>query len=384
MVRVIVSFVGGWGHAEPLLPIAGWAKRLGHHVTFAGQAAFADRFAPLGFGFDVVGPDTLATAPGPLVPLDPEAERTVLREHFIAGFGSTRARMLGALFDTDGVELAICDDVDVGAVVAAEQRGIPCVTVNVIAAGLLNHRSVVGSAWNTLRRDSGLAPDPQTRRIGGDLVIAPLPRSFRSPEAQTLPTMRFTRPPVLDEERAANSDPPDRRLVYVTLGTVFNLECGDLLARLVLAMNILSKTVDVDVVITTGRDFPIDELPPAATRVRVERFVAQRSLLPRCRAVVCHGGSGTIVDALSLGIPAVVFPMGADQGDNADRCEALGAGITLDPLTATPTEIADATRAMLSNPDFVDAAGALAAEARTQPPLGDVPEALHLLASPKP
>ena len=58
----------------------------------------------------------------------------------------------------------------------------------------------------------------------------------------------------------------------------------------------------------------------------------------------CHGGSGTIVDALSLGIPVVVLPMGADQVDNADRCEALGTNIALDPLTATLTEIADATR----------------------------------------
>jgi len=379
-VRVIISFVGGWGHAAPLLPIAHWAKRLGHDVTFAGQSAFGDRFAKLGFEFDVVGPDTLATTPRPLVPLDREAERTVMRKHFIAGFGQTRSRLLGNLFQRDGVELAICDDVDVGAVIAAEQRHIPCVTVNVIAAGLLNHPAVIGSAWDTLRRECGLPPDPHTLRIGGDIVLAPLPRSFRSPGAQAPSTMRFIRPPVLDEERSHSSDPPARSLVYVTLGTVFNLECGDLLARLVLAMNILSTTDGVDVVITAGPNVQTDELPTSAPGVRIERFVAQRSVLSRCRAVICHGGSGTIVDALSLGIPVVLLPMGADQGDNADRCEALGAGIALDALTATPTEIAEVTRVVLGSTEFFDAADVLAAEAHAQSQLGEIPELLHLLA----
>jgi UDP:flavonoid glycosyltransferase YjiC (YdhE family) len=382
-VRVIISFVGGWGHAEPLLPIAVWAKRLGHDVTFAGQSAFRDRFTKLGFAFDVVGPDTLATTPQPPVPLDREAERTAIREHFIVGFGQTRSRLLGGLFEREGAELAICDDVDVGAVIAAERRRIPCVTMNVIAAGLLNHPAVIGSAWDALRRDCGLPPDPHTLRINGDIVLAALPRSFRSPDAEAPPPMRFVRPFVLDEQRADASDPQARSLVYVTLGTVFNLECGDLLARLVHAMNILSTTADVDAVIATGPHVKPDELPTPAPGVRMESFVAQRSLLPRCSAVICHGGSGTIVDALSLGIPVIVLPMGADQGDNADRCEALGTGIALDPLTATATEIADATRDVLRSADFRDAAHVLATEAHTQPHLRDIPEVLHLLA-PKP
>ena len=382
-VRMIISFVGGWGHAEPLLPIATWAKRLGHDVSFAGQSAFGGRFAKLGFEFDVVGPDTLATKMRPLVPLDREAERTVMREHFIAGFGRTRSQVLGNLFERDGVELAICDDIDVGAVIAAELRRIPCVTVNVIAAGLLNHPTVIGSAWDTLRRECGLQPDPHTLRIGGDIVLAPLPRSFRSPDAQALPAMRFVRPPVLDEPRTDSSNPPARSLVYVTLGTVFNLECGDLLTRLVQAMNILSTTYDVDAIITAGHNVQTDELPIPAPGVRIESFVAQRSVLPRCRAVICHGGSGTVVDALSLGIPVIVLPMGADQGDNADRCEALGTGITLDPVTATPTELADATGVVLRNADFFDAAGALAAQAHTQSHFGEIPELLRLLGPPE-
>jgi UDP:flavonoid glycosyltransferase YjiC (YdhE family) len=384
MVRVVASFVGGWGHAEPLLPIAAWAKQLGHRVTFAGQAAFAERIIRMGYEFDVVGPDTLATTPQPLVPVDRQAERAALRGHFIARFGQTRAGLLGDLFDREAVELAICDDIDVGAVIAAERRGIPCVTVNVIAAGLLNHPNVVSPAWEELRRNHGLAPDQDTRRIGGELVIAPLPRSLRSPDAPVPAAMRLVRPPILDEHRHSAGAETGRSLVYVTLGTVFNLESGDLLSRLVQAMNILSATDGVDAVITTGPDINLDDLPPPARGIRIESFVAQRALLGRCDAVVCHGGSGTLVDALSLGIPVVVLPMGADQPDNADRCEALGAGIALDALAVTPTEIAEATWAILRDNAFAEAAAVLSAEARTQPELIDVPELRQLLASSAP
>ena len=187
-----------------------------------------------------------------------------MRDHFIAGFGQTRAALLGDLFDREAVDLAICDDIDVGAVIAAERRGIPCVTVNVIVAGLLNHPAVVGSAWDQLRRNQGLASDQDARLIGGELVIAPSPRSLRSPDALVPAAMRFVRPPILDEHRSHSGAATGRSLVYVTLGTVFNLESGDLLARLVQAMNMLSTTDDVDAVIAIGPNIDTDDLPSPA------------------------------------------------------------------------------------------------------------------------
>ena len=39
--QVVATFVGGWGHAEPLLGVAQVAARRGHAVTFAGQSALA-------------------------------------------------------------------------------------------------------------------------------------------------------------------------------------------------------------------------------------------------------------------------------------------------------------------------------------------------------
>ncbi|MGH3451936.1 MAG: glycosyltransferase [Haloechinothrix sp.] len=43
-------------------------------------------------------------------------------------------------------------------------------------------------------------------------------------------------------------------------------------------------------------------------------------VLPRCDAAVSHGGSGSVMGALAHGLPQVLFPMGADQPQNAARC----------------------------------------------------------------
>ena len=370
--RIVVTFVGGWGHVEPLLPVAALASERGHEVSFAGQALIADRLSRLGHRVDVVGPDTLETTPKPLVPVDRAVERTVASDHFVTEFGQYRAAVLAALFERETVDLVVCDEVDVGAVVAAERLAIPCVTVSVIAAGRLFSPATVGTAWNGLRANSGLGPDPDCERMAGTLALGPLPRSFRNPDERCSPQMRFTRPAILDQL----TEPDTRRppTVYVSLGTVFNLESGDLLDRLIVAMNRLVRDESVDVVITTGPHVAANDLPVPRNGVRIEEFVPLRNVLGGCGAVVCHGGSGTVVSALSLGIPVALLPMGADQPDNADRCRDLGVGVVLDPLTASPYEIVEATRAVLRDPELRSNAHALALEAAAQPRMDELPE----------
>lgn len=49
-------------------------------------------------------------------------------------------------------------------------------------------------------------------------------------------------------------------------------------------------------------------------------------LLPHCRAVVCHGGNGTIYQALRHGLPVVGFSAHAEQAYGLRRCRDLGLG----------------------------------------------------------
>jgi len=210
--------------------------------------------------------------------------------------------------------------------------------------------------------------------ISGTLVLAPLPRSFRDPAVGWPAIMRAVRPPILDAT-ARSTAPAARPFVYATLGTVFNLESGDLLHRLVRAL----QRAPVDALVTVGPHIEPAEFGAAADHVRIEPFVPQEEVLGRCAAVVSHGGSGTLVASLSLGVPVVVLPMGADQPDNADRCEELGVGLVLDALQVDASMIAAAVERVTSDDRFAAAAAVLAAEAAQQPPLREVEDLVALL-----
>ena len=149
----------------------------------------------------------------------------------------------------------------------------------------------------------------------------------------------------------------------MTLGTVFAQESGDLFPRLIAAV----RDLPVDVLVTVGPAIDPAELGPQPAHVRVERSVPLADVLPRCAAVVTHGGSGTVVAALAAGVPCVVLPLGADQPWNADRVAALGAGLVLDATTATPTQVRAALTEVLTVPAFRRAAEALQAEVAALP-----------------
>lgn len=90
-------------------------------------------------------------------------------------------------------------------------------------------------------------------------------------------------------------------------------------------------------------------------------------LLPRCDAVVTHGGYGTVTAALSHGCPFVLLPISADQPMNAAGCAASGVGITVEPRDRTPSAIRAATTAVLEDPRYRRAAQQSARELRDRP-----------------
>ena len=99
--------------------------------------------------------------------------------------------------------------------------------------------------------------------------------------------------------------------------------------------------------------------------VRVERWVPQASVMPHARAMVSHGGTGTVRAGLAAAIPQVVLPLFADQPDNAARIDELGAGIALDQ---SRKGMAAAVRTVLADP-LRRPAAAVAADIRALPPV---------------
>jgi MGT family glycosyltransferase len=207
--------------------------------------------------------------------------------------------------------------------------------VLITAFGTLVRPEVVGEPLDGLRAEHGLPPDPQLAALDGDLVISPFPPSFREPASPLPDTARAVR--LMDIGRGSDNGP-----VYFTLGTVFNIESGDLFTR------VLEGLRGLDVIATVGPQIDPAELGDQPPNVRVERYIPQAEVLPRCRAMVSHGGSGAILGALAHGLPMVLIPMGADQPLNAARAAELKVARVLDAVRATPADVRVAVAGVLA------------------------------------
>ncbi len=83
--------------------------------------------------------------------------------------------------------------------------------------------------------------------------------------------------------------------------------------------------------------------------VRHVEYAPFSLLLPRCAAIVHHGGIGTCAQGLAAGIPQLAMPMGFDQPDNATHLRRLGVGSWVIPKKFTGPRVAAALTDLLTD-----------------------------------
>jgi UDP:flavonoid glycosyltransferase YjiC (YdhE family) len=362
-----------------MLPLARAAVAAGHEVAVAPRPALVGMVEAAGFPAFATGDPALDPVPTrrPLRPIDPAAEDRVLVEGFAGVVARDRAPALVERIDRWRPDVVLCDEVDFGAMVAAECAGVPHASTVSMPAGTFVRRSLLAEALAALRAGQGLPPDPGPAMLDRHLVVVPAPPSFRDPSVPLPATARHLRPS--DPEPGSVGWGPSssgRPLVYASLGTAFNQEAGDLYARVVAGV----RDLPVDLLVTVGRELDPAELGAQPENVRIERYVPQWVVLPHAAVAVTHGGSGGVVGALAHGVPVVALPLGADQPSNAARVEALGVGSVLDAVTATPDQVAGAVESMLADAGARDAAGRLRAECAALPALAEAVAWLEALA----
>lgn len=368
-MRILFTFVGGSGHFEPLAPIARAAETAGHTVAFAGTPSMASLVESAGFTVFAMGePGASVPERIPLRELDAEREDRDLRDGFADRGARDRANRYLALCTEWQPDLIVCDEVDFGAVIVAERLGILYATVLVIVAGSFVRRELIAEPLNRLRAEHGLPPDPTLAMLSRYLVLSPAPPSYRDPAfplPDTAHALRlFTLPSVRD--RAAPGWAialPSAPSVYFTLGTVFNMESGDLFSRVLAGL----RDLPINLVVTVGHHISPAEFGPQPANVHIDRYIPQSLILPQCDLVVSHGGSGSVLGALAHGLPMVLIPMGADQPHNASRCTTLGVAQVLDAVRATPETVRVSVSTVLTDPTYRQAAERLRDEIAAMP-----------------
>jgi UDP:flavonoid glycosyltransferase YjiC (YdhE family) len=387
---LFTSKTGSLGHLLPLLPLAQAAVEAGDDVAIASGAdrrrdveEGGFRFFPAGLAIDEVAARMRSVARGLTargVSIPPrwgyDYDNTVAQ-----GFTTVHAPAMAA--DLERViadfepQLLVCDVFEFGAPVAAERAGLPCVSHGL---GLPVPERVTREAarWaSPMWTDRGLTP-PEDAGMYGTLHVSICPPCLDPGDGWTGAPVQTIGPP---QRTPVPPDwllsLPDRPTVYVTLGTARGREAG-LLADVIGAL----ASVDVNVVVTVGPDRDPAPVEAMAGNVTAHSFVPQHDLLPSCSAVVCHGGSGTILGALAAGVPVIVLPHMADHYYNANALRRIGCGISLDDGERSPDRIRTAVGRALEDLGIRRAAMEVQADIARMPRPEAVVERIHALVEP--
>jgi len=373
-VKVLFSTTSGAGHYRPLFPIASALVRSGHEVLFACPETSAGAISEAGFGaraFDEAEPTDeqralfeQAAATG-----DPSLGEKAVGIGF--GYVSPRAALprLETVMGEGSFDLVVRDPGEMASLVICERDGLPSVIGMgglQSAFGLLG--GLVAEPLSRLRTLVGV-PDPGTMATDA-LILTPTPESFDEPSDLPTEVLRYGLGTPLRDV------PPDGP-VYATLGTeVMSFFGGPRLLR-----TILEALADLELaaVVTTGVDPAEIGLPATPPSIEVRKFVSHSQVIPSSRAVITHGGAGTVQDAIVMGRPMVVLPQFADQPANGRRVEEVGIGRVLGVDEQTVDNLRSAVRDVLSG-GYDRSSKALAEEAAGLPPIDSLVERLELVA----
>lgn len=190
-----------------------------------------------------------------------------------------------------------------------------------------------------------------------DRSIGLFPDWFAPPQSDWPAQMRLTGFPLFDESELqadqddtewekwlAEGDPP----VVLLAGTA-NSNAQVFFKACVEACGQLGRRV---LVLTRFPEQLPAPLPPGALHVD---YIPLGTVLPRAAAVVHHGGSGTLSQALRAGCPQLILPFNFDQPDHAVRLAQLGVGYYISPSRVTCGAVAESLDKLLRSSDIHDA-----------------------------
>ncbi|MBB1159171.1 glycosyltransferase [Amycolatopsis dendrobii] len=368
-MRLMFSSGAGYSHIEPMLPLARAARAAGDEVAFATGPEAVRYLENTGLRVISVGqpndPGAAASmwqrAREEMAGMTADERLSHLVAEYMVGLGAAARLddMVGFVRDWQP-DLVIANLAERAAVMAACLVGVPYA---MHAIGPPKSAATMERAWevaNGLVRERGLDELPPRDAVPyldfWPSGLTPADVAWEYPTRWPLQSAGVTptpspRPAVLDGL-------PYDRTVYVTLGTTHNARPG-VLEGMLTAL----RDEPVNVVATIGRDGDASRFGEQPDHVRIEQFVPQTQLLPAVDAVVCHGGSATVLGALAHGVPLVVSPLATDHFEVAAQVQAAEAGIAVDSSDG----ILDAVRTVLTDPAYRAAAESLAAEIAEQP-----------------
>lgn len=333
------------GHVYPTLGVSAELVQRGHRVTFYINEAYRDKVAATGADYRATPGlyDHEMGAPGGRF-------NPPLLAKMLLDLSYTIVPQLVAALTADLPDVVVYDSMCPWGRLAAKAVGVPAVAsmslinmpgamlfrssealriIGVLARGLPTVIAYQRSA-RRLQHATGQPLPPLTDILNwpGDLNISYTSALFQ-PHAEKLgDTYRFVGP-TITHRREADDFPWDaldsgRRLLYVSLGTVFN----DNTPFYRLCLEAFGNS-DYQVVLSIGKRTAAAALGPIAPNIVVRPHVPQLALLERADLFITHAGMNSINEGLYFDVPLLLVPQQLEQALVAQRVVDLGAGKTV-------------------------------------------------------
>jgi N-glycosyltransferase len=382
-MRVLFTSLPLVGHFNSLLPLTLATAAAGHDVAVCCAPLFADQLARAGLRHLPGGADEWAAWTADAPPQgDPGRNRFIQRRVFGERAPLRMIPDLLAHAEAWRPDLIVRENGEWAGCLVAEKLGLPHASIGSGSmAGRDERRLLFAEPMSARRAEIGLPDDPDGRMTFRYLHLAFTPPSWEGDDARpaTAHYIRYDNPERHGEARPAWLDEPrDRPLVLASLGTLMH-DLPGLFEAIVEAV----ADEPIEVVAAIGRDQDPARFGAAPRNVRIEPFVPQIQVLAECALFVTHGGFNSTKEALRLGIPLVVTPIGGDQHYTAQRVEAMGLGRAVGADERDPVTIRARVREVLAEPGFRANAQAFSEEMQALPPMAHAVELLEQLAREK-
>jgi UDP:flavonoid glycosyltransferase YjiC (YdhE family) len=367
-MRILFSCVPAHGHLIPLLPLARAFRARGHCVAFMVPAACVPVVADEDLHVLVAGADT------------PSVIAEVMRRTGENLMGECTPEAEVEAFTTVRIDLSVDDSV---AVAKAWRPDLvvhdlmdyvgPFVAAACSVERVSHTFGADVSAKFVRTAEAHAAAEYRARGVQwrpSSWVVDICPPELQVAEWRVPPGWLPMRPEAYQSPSTSQSTIPKpftrKPAILVTFGTAFGNP--DVLAPIIRALSARNFSLRV----TLGPNQSRCEFPTDSEFVSFEEFRPYRELLEGVDVVVAHGGAGSNLGALSLGLPLVLAPQGADQGGQSERVAAAGAGICIPRDEFSPRRIAVAVNEILHNSAYRAAACKLARQIGDMPTPDDV------------
>lgn len=315
-MQIILATLGSIGDLLPFLVVAERLQARGHACVIASNAGYAKLVQASGFAFTAIWDRGAQTLDDTLH--DPERAWFRVREQMFVPAAEPTLRCIEHLART-APSVVLASWSAFGARQAHRDLGVP-----LISAYLSPHALSLPDAMDDPGVKLGLFPDwfakTDARALG-----------FPLHDDAAIPQL----PPQLDAFLRDGAPP-----VVLTPGS-FMRKSADFFRTGLDACEQLGLRA---LLLTPHKD----QVPAMPACARHYSYINLQRLLPRCAAILHHGGIGTAAQALRAGAPQILTPVLFDQFDNTARLEALGVGKRIAAHDAG--EIAAALGALLPAP----------------------------------